>query len=338
MAFVFILKLTLSFFISFFLTLYLVPLFSKIAYKLGVLDKPDGKVKLHEKPVPYLGGVAVYFGFLTTLALVFPFDNKITFLLIGSTLLLFIGLIDDLLQIKPYQKFFWQTITALCFLKAGLYLKEAFFLDNFWSIPLSFLWILTIINAFNLVDVMDGLATTLATCATFTFMLLAFLFGQYQLALLLAIFLGALLAFLWYNRPPASIYLGDAGSLFIGGFLGTVPFLFNWSSYTPLGFIIPIIVLAIPILEITTLILIRTYKKIPFYNGSPDHFSIYLQQGGWSKYEILTFVFVISGLFLVLSLLFALNKISFALLSFLFLTLVFFWLITIWNNARRRSF
>lgn len=332
------LRLSFAFVISFFLTLYLVPLFSKIAYKLGVLDVPDGRVKVHKKPVPYLGGAAIYFGFISTLALVFPYDNKIALLLIGSTLLLFIGLIDDVLRIKPYQKFFWQLIAAFCFLKAGLYLKEAFFLDNFWSIPLSLLWILTIINAFNLVDVMDGLATTLAFCATLSFIMLALIFNQPQLALLLTAFLGPLLAFFWYNKPPAKIYLGDAGSLFIGGFLGTVPFLLNWSSYNPYGLIIPLLVLAIPLFEIVTLILVRSYKKIPFYYGSPDHFSIYLQQGGWSKEQILKFVLMLSGFFVGISLLFALNKINLWFLSILILSITSFWFITIWNNAKQRVF
>lgn len=331
-------RLFFSFIISFLITLYLVPLFALIAKKLNVLDIPDGAVKKHEKPTPYLGGIAIYVGFIASLALIFPYENKIALLLVGSTLLLFIGLIDDILRIKPYQKFFWQFIAAFCFLKAGLYLKESFFLNNVWNFPVSILWILTIINAFNLVDVMDGLATTLASCATITLLFLALLFDQPQLALLLVTFLGPLLAFLWYNRPPAKIYLGDAGSLFIGGFLGTVPFLFKWGSYNPYGFITPILVLSIPLLEVITLILVRTYKKIPFYYGSPDHFSIYLQQGGWSKYKILGFVLILSSLFLPLSLLFALNRINLLILSLSMFSIAIGWYITIWNNVRARAF
>ena len=329
-----VIRLVFSFIISFLLTFYLVPLFSAIAIKLNLLDVPDGAIKKHKKPTPYLGGVALYLGFISSLAIVFPFENKVLLLLLGSTLLLFVGLIDDILRIKPYQKFFWQMIAAFCFLKSGLYLKETFLLSNIWNIPISMLWILLIINAFNLIDVMDGLATLTAGCATSSFLIIALILGQNSLALLLMCFLGPLCAFWWYNRPPAQIYLGDAGSLFIGGFLATVPFLFNWGTYSSYGFLAPIIIMAIPLLEVSALILIRSYKGIPFYYGSPDHFSIYLQQKGWSKYQILEFVLFFSVLLLLLACVLVVNRISFGYLIIAGLILLLFWIYTIWHKSK----
>ena len=270
-----VVKLVFSFVISFLFTLYLVPLFSHIAHKLGVLDIPDGVIKRHEKAIPYLGGVAIYVGFLVTLALVVSFENRLMFLLLGTTLLLFIGLIDDLINLKPYQKFAGQFIAAFCLVRSGLYLKESFFLNNFWGIPLSMLWILSMVNGFNLIDVMDGLASTVAVSSGLIFLVFACFGGQWQVAFLLAAFIGAVLAFLSYNKPPAEIYMGDAGSLFIGGVMASIPFLITWSNYNPYGFLAPAIILAIPLLEVGTLIVVRTYKGIPFYKPSPDHFSIY---------------------------------------------------------------
>lgn len=305
-----ILKLLFSVIFSFLVTFYLVPMFVVFAYRLNVLDVPDGKIKNHAQVTPYLGGAAVFVGFLMSLALVFPFENKILLFIVGSTLLLFVGLIDDLLRIKPYQKFFGQAVAALCFLKAGFHLKELFFLSNYWNIPISFLWIMTVINAYNLVDVMDGLATTLASCATLSFIIIALFFGHIHIALLLGSLLGALLAFLWYNKPPAKIYLGDAGSLFIGGILATVPFLFDWSLHNWYGFLTPLIILAIPLLEVSFLIIIRMYKGIPFYQGSPDHFCLYLKANGWSVWEILSYVMLMSMMLLVISFLFSLAYIN----------------------------
>ncbi len=207
-------------------------------------------------------------------------------------------------------------VAAFCFLKGGFYLKELFLFSNEspWMILLwlfiSFGWILSIINAFNLIDVMDGLATTVAICATTSFLILAYAFNLPSLVLLLCAFLGALLAFLRFNYPPASIYLGDAGSLFIGGFLGIVPFLFPWSSYQILGCFTPIVIFMIPLLEVGTLILIRSYRGIPFYQGSPDHFSIYLRRKGWSVRYILAFVVALSVALLPVAFLFAFGKIS----------------------------
>jgi len=321
--------------ISFLITFYLVPILSAVAFKLNILDNPDGNLKQHKKATPYLGGVAVYVGFITALALTFPFESQMFLMFIGSTLLLFVGLLDDLVPMKPYQKFFGQMVAAFCFLKGGFYLKELFLFSShspwaiiFWMF-ISFGWILSVINAFNLIDVMDGLATTTAICATTTFMALAYAFNLPLLLLLLCAFLGALFGFLRFNYPPASIYLGDAGSLFIGGFLGIVPFMFPWGTYQVYGFVTPILVLLIPLLEVGTLILIRTYRGIPFYNGSPDHFSIYLRKKGWSIKQVLAFVVALSLLLLSLSFAFSLGKVSFLIMLFISIGIVLGWYLVV---------
>ena len=112
------------------------------------------------------------------------------------------------------------------------------------------------------------------------------------------------MAFLWYNKPRARIYLGDTGSLFIGGFLAAIPFLFPWSALHPHGFITPALVLWIPLFEVVSLIVIRTRKGIPFYKGSPDHFCHYLQRWGWSVPAILFLAAAISQIALGATLLF----------------------------------
>ena len=318
-------KLIFSIFISFLLTLYFVPLCKHLAVKLGILDMPDGKIKNHENPTPYLGGIAVYLGFLISLSLVYPLKNDFLFFLLVTTLLLFIGLIDDIVIIKPYQKFFGQCIATFCFLKAGLLLKEPFVLNNYWSIPLSALWMLSVINAFNLVDVMDGLATSLAIYVTTSFLCIALLLSQYQVALLLGSLLGALCAFFYYNRPKASIYLGDSGSLFIGGFLAMIPFLLHLGTYNSYGFLAPLIILAIPLLEVVTLVVIRSYKGIPFYQGSPDHFSLYLKRNGWSIKGILLYVTFLSFFLNIIAILLLYDALSLSLAAFFALLFFCIW-------------
>lgn len=323
-------KFLFAFILSFLFTAYVIPILRVLAFKFNILDIPNGSIKVHKAPTPYLGGVGVYFGFITALGMTFPFENKMFLFLIGSTMLLFIGLVDDLIAMSPSQKFFGQIIAAFCFLKAGFYLKNCFFCSNFWSIPISFLWILTIINAFNLIDIMDGLATTVACCSTISFIIIAAYIGNSSLVILLLAFLGALLGFLIYNKPDAKIYLGDAGALFIGGFLAIVPFLFDWGACgNYYGYLTPVIILAIPLIEVGTLILIRTYKKIPFYNGSPDHFAIFLQRKGWSKYKVLIYTVLMSIILLFVAFLFFINKLSLLSLSgfvILFLSIWYFML------------
>lgn len=283
-------KIIFSFILSLLITLYLVPICSILAHHFKFLDIPDGSLKKHKDPTPYLGGVAVYCGFLMGLALTAPFESNLSLFLIGITLLLFLGLIDDLVALSSYQKFIGQCIIALCFLKIDLLLKESFFI-NIWLVPLLVFWIAAVTNAFNLVDIMDGLATTSALTSSLVFLVIALISHSYVVAILLSAFIGALAGFLWYNKPPARIYLGDAGSLFIGGFLATIPFLLPWGIYNnPLGFLAPIGILGVPLLEVTSLMIIRTYKGIPFFNGSPDHFACYLMRNGWSKRFILCYV------------------------------------------------
>ncbi len=288
-------KMFFSFTMSLLVTGYLVPFFAQLARKLKFVDVPDGSLKRHEAPVPYMGGLAVFVGLLCGLALTVPLNSDLSLLLIGTTLLLLVGLIDDLFPLKAYQKFGGQLVAAFCFVKSGFYLKEHVFY-NMLNIPLSFFWMLTIINAFNLVDVMDGLSSTIALGAIVPFIVIAVLLKHYTVALALAALAGGLCAFLRYNWPPAIMYLGDAGSLFVGGFLATIPFLFNWGTYTPYGYLAPVIILSIPLLEITALVLIRTRKGIPFYLGSPDHFACYFMQAGWSKPSILFYVMGVSVL------------------------------------------
>lgn len=304
-----IFKLLFACLFSFLVTFYLIPFFCSLAYKLNFVDVPDGAIKQHKQATPYMGGVAIYCGFLFGLAFTMPMENKILLLLIGTILLLFIGLIDDFFILKPSQKIFAQAIVALCFLKAGFYLKEHFFY-NMWNMPLSFLWILTVINSFNLIDVMDGLATTVAIGATITLLVIAYYLNHFTVMIVLYALLGALCAFLFYNKPPAKIYLGDAGSLFIGGFFATIPFLFDWGTFNVLGYLTPIIIFAIPLLECMSLVAIRWYKQIPFYQGSPDHFCCYLLAQGWSKKTILLYMLGLSVYLGVIAILFALGDLS----------------------------
>ncbi|MEX0849607.1 MAG: MraY family glycosyltransferase [Candidatus Dependentiae bacterium] len=320
-----LIKLFFSVVISFLLTYYFVPIFIKIAHKFSIIDHPDGVVKKHKTPTPYLGGAAIYLGILTTLGITFPFDNQFFLFLVGCTILFYVGLIDDLIALRPSQKFAGQAVAVLCFLKAGFYLKSHIFY-NYWNIPISALWMLIIINAFNLIDIMDGLAGTVALFCSLSFLFIALLMHNYTVALLLCSFIGALTAFFIFNRPKARIYLGDAGSLFIGGFFATIPFLYNWGTINWHGYLVPLIILAIPLLEVGGLILLRTAKNIPFYHPSPDHFAIYLKNKGFGPYQILIFVMAASIILMICSILFVQGLIDIVAVLVLGSFFLLFWL------------
>lgn len=302
-------KLLFSGIFSFLFTYYALPFFIAIAYKYNIIDLPDGKVKNHTSPTPYLGGAAIYLGFLVTLGIVFPFDSQFFLFLVGSTILFYIGLIDDLITLLPLQKFLGQSIAATCFLRAGFYLKTYFFY-HIWSIPISLFWMLIVINAFNLIDIMDGLAILVGICCAINFLILACVLKNYLAALLLTAMLGSFIAFFCFNKPRARIYLGDAGSLFIGGLFSIVPFLFTWSNIGVFGYLVPVSVLAIPLLEVAGLICIRTYCGIPFYKPSKHHFAHYLQAKGHAPWGVLGHTISFSTIITVVTFFFVASYIS----------------------------
>lgn len=304
-----------AFGISYGVSRFLIPLMIAIAQRMSVVDAPDGKLKTHKAATPYLGGIAVYVGFITALALFFPIHNDWWFMIVGTTLLLFVGLIDDLIVLTPLQKWWGQIVAAICFVRGGFYLKEAFLLaysPTYAPIILlivSCIWMLLIINAFNLIDVMDGLATTVALSMGCMLIIHAVLLHHPMAVLLLVSLIGSLLAFFECNKPIALIYLGDSGSLFLGGLFAIVPFMISWGTHQVYGFLTPLMLFFIPLMEVSMLILIRTLRGIPFYQGSPDHFCLYLKRKGWSIKEILLFVVLFSIPLLLFSVLFVLGVI-----------------------------
>jgi len=328
---------------AFLSALYFVPLVVRAARRLSFLDRPDGNVKQHVKPVPYLGGVAVFVAFCLTIAFVYPFENKILWLISGTTFLLFLGLVDDLNVLSPLKKITGQLLAVLCLLKGGFAFKTDFF-TTLINVAASGFWMLSVINAFNLVDVMDGLATLLAIVSGASLFIIALVLGVYEISLLLITLLGALAAFFWYNKPPAKIYLGDAGALFIGGFIAAVALLFPWMrilrEYSALpslvrdnlflevvvSAIVPIVLVGLPLLEVTCLVVIRRWKGIPFYRGSPHHFSIYLQRRGWSVTRVLMFVGVVSSALAVFATSFMFGAVSFWLFLSGLIFFLIFWL------------
>ena len=318
-------RFALSILVSFLISFLLVPQLCLLADRLNFYDKPDGKLKRQPKKVPYLGGVAIYFGFLFSVLLIFPCIHNLYLYLFAATLLLLVGLVDDFLSLSPQQKFSGQILASVLFIYAGFFLKDPFF-NSLISIAISFIWFLSVINALNLVDVMDGLSATLSMCISASFCLFFYLAGNFDSMLLFGSLFGATLGFFVYNVPPAKIYMGDAGTLFIGGLLASAPFFMTWNKFNTFGFLTPGIIFLLQILEIVGLILIRSYKSIPFYNGSPDHFSIYLQNKGWSKLKILKFCFMLNLILLIIATTFFIEQLNLAYLVVLIMLFCVFWI------------
>lgn len=276
----------LSFFLSFFLALYLTPKMRELALKLNIVDAPDNVLKKHKKPVPYLGGMAVYIAFLITLALTFEFSQEVLALLLGGSIVFITGLVDDLKVLSPRLKIIGQGLAILALMKSGIMIK-LWFVPVWLSIPLSFLWLLGITNAFNLIDIMDGLSGGVAFVTCIYLFLIATFNGRLMIAIMTLSLGGSILGFLKSNFYPANIYLGDAGSLFIGFLLGALAMIGSYTSRNLVSAFTPVLVLGVPVFDTIFVSYIRFRNGRSVFKGSNDHFALRLKRVGLKPVQVM---------------------------------------------------
>jgi UDP-GlcNAc:undecaprenyl-phosphate/decaprenyl-phosphate GlcNAc-1-phosphate transferase len=284
------------------------PLFRKIARRAKILDYPGGR-KLQASPVSYLGGLAVTapitLGSLLVVFTSISSDIKNQFflgLILPSLAIAFIGLLDDLYQLPPWPRFVAQSgvgvITSLM-----LYLSDGGvkLFDNPWiNGALTSLWVVTMINALNFMDNMDGLATSLSIIISLSLFILSYLNSQYLVAALCMAVVAACIGFLFWNRRPASIYLGDAGALYLGFLLAAISIRVDVNSDTEIiRVLVPLLIFAIPVIDITQVVISRVTKGKSPFEGGRDHLSHLLLSKGLSEGKALMLL-TTSALFLAL--------------------------------------
>ncbi len=282
-----------TFGVAFLLALYFTPLMRKAALQFGIIDKPDGKLKNHHEPVAYLGGLAVYLSFLVSLALVLGFDQEMLGILLAGSLIVILGLIDDFGVLSPLVKLCGQSIAVLVLLRSGIYIKLGF-LPGYISFPLSYLWLIGITNAFNIIDVMDGLSAGVAFLCCLIIFVVGVLNDSMTMAIMAASLAGCLLGFLRYNFEPAKIYMGDTGSMFIGMMLGALAMIGNYTAHNFFACIAPVLILGVPIFDTFFVMYIRYLRGMSIISGSPDHFALRLRKWRLSTKQTVVASYLIS--------------------------------------------
>ncbi len=276
-----------------FLVVIVMPLVMKVAVRWGFIDRPSQR-KVHLKPLPTLGGLAIYLGCIGALV-VFDrgFIAQFVSILLGATFVSFLGVWDDYRGLKPIVKFAGQVIIAGAMMWAGV--KIGFLQNEVLNGIVTILWIVTITNALNLLDNMDGLSGGVAVVVSTFFLLLAITSRQYLVASLSAVLLGACLGFLFYNFNPASIFMGDSGSLFIGFFLAILGIKLRFPSNTAVvTWMIPVILLALPLFDTTLVVLSRLRRGVnPFSTPGKDHVSHRLVALGATHREAVLILYLV---------------------------------------------
>jgi UDP-GlcNAc:undecaprenyl-phosphate GlcNAc-1-phosphate transferase len=270
-------RILIAFLAAAVLSHYLTPVLRQAAIRFGIVDRPDGKLKNHRSPVPYLGGIAIYLSFLLSLALTAEFQRDVLGILLAGAIVVLLGLIDDLGVLSPPVKLAGQVVAVLTLMKASVTIKLAFLPPSI-ALPLSFVWLLAVTNAFNLIDIMDGLAAGVGLVAAVILACVAVGGGRRVEALLLAALAGSLLGFIRYNFEPARIYMGDTGSLFLGLMLGALAMNNSYTTRNLVASLSPVVILGVPVFDMLFVMFIRWRRGIPVMRGSPDHFALRLRK------------------------------------------------------------
>jgi UDP-GlcNAc:undecaprenyl-phosphate GlcNAc-1-phosphate transferase len=283
--------------LSFVLCLGLTPLFMRLAKRLDFMDRPNTALKIHKEPVPYLGGLAIFCAFVAGIcvlkALVFPSNEGVAWpfhlhllrgvyaILAGGLAALVLGLVDDARALSPKAKFIGQIFGACILVFFGLRIR---FVENQWlSVALTVFWVVTLTNAMNFVDIMDGLAAGVGGIAALGFLLFSLNAGTFNDSIAATALAGACLGFLVWNFSPAKVYMGDAGSHFIGFSLAAISLNLRYSHTNDLAVFSPLLILALPLFDLILMTVIRLRKGIPPWKGSPDHIPLRLRALGLSK-------------------------------------------------------
>ncbi|MCB9896370.1 MAG: undecaprenyl/decaprenyl-phosphate alpha-N-acetylglucosaminyl 1-phosphate transferase [Planctomycetes bacterium] len=287
----------LAFLTALSLVLFVTPLTIRVAINFKIHDAPDGRLKKHTQPTPYLGGLAVASGFVIAFGLLSTpasAKDQAMGILAGGFMVLLLGLYDDLTNLKPGVKFLGQLLAAVVIWKAGVQVNIGG-LPWWANMGLTLLWITGVTNAFNIIDIMDGLASGVAFIAAIFLFAIALLIEDAPVVPFMAITLaGALLGYLRFNFNPARIFLGDTGSLFVGFMIGSLSMLVSYTDHNRLALATPVVLLAVPIFDTAFVAWHRARKGIPFFRGSPDHFALRLRHAGLSVRQVVLRVYAVS--------------------------------------------
>lgn len=282
------------------------PIVKIFAQKVGAMDVPKDDRRVHDHPIPRLGGLAIFLGFLLSVVLFADINRQIQGILLGAVVIVIVGVIDDITPLKAWIKLIFQIVAALIAVYHGVAVEvvsnpnifssnEYLFLNSL-SVPITVLWIVAITNAVNLIDGLDGLAVGVSAISSVTMLVIAVVLGQGNIAIILAALAGACIGFMPYNLNPAKIFMGDTGALLLGYVLATLSILGLFKFYAIISFAVPFLVLALPIFDTALAFCRRISKGKSPMSADRGHFHHRLIDMGLSQKQAVAILYAISGI------------------------------------------
>ena len=288
-----------AFVIALIVTYVCTPLVRTLAVKIGAIDAPDAR-KVHQVSIPRLGGLAIYIGYMVSLLYSVKDISSVKGLLIGSVILVAVGIWDDVKQIGPKTKLLGQIVAALMlpifdnaihFISIGdhmLYLE-------YLSIPLTVFWIVGFTNIVNLIDGLDGLAAGISLIACIAIYIVTLQMGQVDLACITLALAGAACGFLRYNFNPAKIFMGDTGSMLLGYTMAAISVMGSVKTAATVGLVVPVIVLGLPILDTLFAIVRRRINGRPVFQPDKGHLHHRLLAMGLTQKQAVLLMYAITA-------------------------------------------
>ncbi len=277
-------RYVLSFVVPLLATLTLTPVAARIAHRFDVLDHPGGH-KVHREATPYLGGLAVAAGLLLIAAFAGGANGELLTVLIGALVLALVGLTDDVVALSPFIRLAFETVAGVALWIAGV--RAGLFHLAWADLPLTVFWVIAVTNAVNVLDNMDGVASAVAAASTLGIAAIAGWNGDFLVTSFALAVAGACVGFLRYNFPPASIFLGDAGSMLLGFLIAALTLKVDIPVEAAAPRVLAILLLAaVPLFDLSLVVLARLMGGRPVWRGGTDHVSHRLAGLGRSKRAI----------------------------------------------------
>ncbi len=282
------------------------PVVKNLAYKVGAVDVPKDNRRMHKRPIPRLGGLAIFLGFILSVLIFLPLDEPLRGMLLGAVIIVVLGIFDDIYALPAKPKFLIQIAASLIAVLMGnkitILSNPNVFSDNpIWelgwlSIPVSVIWIVAITNAVNLIDGLDGLACGVSTISALTMLVIALCVSDPTVAILMAALSGACIGFLPYNLNPAKIFMGDTGATFLGFIMATASIDGLFKFYNVISFAVPFLMLGLPIFDTCSAIVRRVSHGQSPMTADRSHIHHKLIDMGFSQKQAVAVLYIISAI------------------------------------------
>lgn len=282
------------------------PIVKTFAQKVGAIDVPKDARRVHDHPIPRMGGLAIFLGFILSVVLFVGISRQVQGILLGAVLIAACGAIDDIISLRAWIKLIVQIVAAIVAVAHGVVI-EVLMNPNIFSenealilgvlaVPVTILWIVGITNSVNLIDGLDGLAVGVSTISSVTMFVVALLVAEGNVAIILAALMGACLGFMPYNLNPAKIFMGDTGALLLGYVLSTVSVVGMFKFYAIVTFIVPILALALPLFDTTCAFFRRLLRGQSPMHPDRGHLHHRLIDMGLSQKQAVAILYSVSAI------------------------------------------